>query len=240
MPYVAGALLLLVLLFVLARAFATASPAAIARGLRWGGAAVGAFTLLLLAITGRLAPLFALLPALVPLLLRVGPRLWRRFAPVHKPRSGHVSEVETATLRMTLDHDSGTMSGTVQRGRFAGRRLERMSTGELVELRRWCALEDEAGIPLLDAYLDRFHPDWRSGDGAAAAGEGGDQGGAAAASGAMTRDEAYRILGLAPGASEAEIRAAHRRLMVKLHPDQGGSTYLAARVNQARDLLLKG
>jgi len=235
MPYLAGALLLLVLLFVLARAFVTASPAAIARGLRWGGAAVGTLALLVLAVSGRLAPLLALLPALIPALARIGPALWRRFAAARGPRSGQVSEVETATLRMTLDHDSGTMSGTVQRGRFAGRRLEQMSAGELIELRRRCAIEDQDAIPLLDAYLDRFHPDWRTEDDAAAA-----AGGGAAASGAMTREEAYRILGLAPGATEAEIRAAHRRLMLKLHPDQGGSTYLAARVNQARDLLLKG
>jgi hypothetical protein len=239
MPYLAGALLLLVLLFVLARAFVTASPAAIARGLRWGGAAVGTLALLVLVVSGRLAPLLALLPALVPALARIGPALWRRFAAARGPRSGQVSEVETATLRMTLDHDSGTMSGTVQRGRFAGRRLEQMSAGELIELRRRCAIEDSDAIPLLDAYLDRFHPDWRTEDDAAAAADSGG-GGGASASGAMTREEAYRILGLAPGASEAEIRAAHRRLMLKLHPDQGGSTYLAARVNQARDLLLKG
>ena len=54
----------------------------------------------------------------------------------------------------------------------------------------------------------------------------------------MTRDDAFRILGLSPDAGEDEIRAAHHRLIKVLHPDQGGSSLLAAQVNRARDLLL--
>jgi hypothetical protein len=57
-------------------------------------------------------------------------------------------------------------------------------------------------------------------------------------SGTMTRTEAYEVLGLKPGASEAQIRAAHLGLMRGVHPDHGGSDWLAARINQARDVLL--
>lgn len=58
--------------------------------------------------------------------------------------------------------------------------------------------------------------------------------------GAMSRQEAYEVLGLAPSATDAEIRAAHHRLMRTAHPDAGGSDWLAARVNMARDVLLRG
>ena len=149
------------------------------------------------------------------------------------PSTGQTSEVETDTIKMRLDHDTGTMSGTVRKGRFQGRRLDELTQAEVVALWRECRAEDAPAASLLETYLDRLMPGWR---------EAGDGGGAASsrASDAMTRGEAYDILGLRPGAAEAEIREAYHRLMKKVHPDQGGSTYLAAKLNRAREVLLGG
>jgi len=151
------------------------------------------------------------------------------------PRS---SEVETDLVRMRLDHDSGAMSGIVRRGVFAGRRLDELTRSELLALWRQCRVEDEPGSALLEAYLDRLMPDWRAD--ARRPGSAGSGNSTARPGVAMTRAEAYEVLGLPSGAGEADIREAHRRLMMKLHPDQGGSTYLAAKLNQAREILLAG
>ena len=151
------------------------------------------------------------------------------------PRS---SEVETDLIRMRLDHDSGAMSGIVRRGVFAGRRLDELTRSELLALWRQCRVEDEPGSNLLEAYLDRLMPDWRVE--AQRAGSTGSGKSNARPADAMTRAEAYEVLGLSWGAGEADIREAHRRLMMKLHPDQGGTTYLAAKLNRAREVLLGG
>ncbi|HKW53088.1 MAG TPA: DnaJ domain-containing protein [Stellaceae bacterium] len=148
------------------------------------------------------------------------------------------SGVETELIRMRLDHDSGAMSGIVRRGVFAGRRLDELTRSELLALWRQCRVEDEPGSNLLEAYLDRLMPDWRA-EAQRAGSTGGGKGGARSAD-AMARAEAYEVLGLSAGASESDIREAHRRLMMKLHPDQGGSTYLAAKLNKAREVLLGG
>lgn len=92
--------------------------------------------------------------------------------------------------------------------------------------------------PMLWNYWKAAHPTAGPAPGGASPGSGTPP--PRAPGGPMTRDEAYQVLGLAPGASETEIRAAHRRLMRGAHPDQGGSDWLAARINQARDVLLAG
>jgi DnaJ-domain-containing protein 1 len=142
---------------------------------------------------------------------------------------------------MTLDHDTGSMEGTILRGRFSGMRLEELGMADLLSLLRECRAEDEEGARLLEAYLDRLHPDWRddlAGERAGSAGGSG-RGSARPSSGDMTVDEAYAILGLSPGADPEAVKEAHRRLMVKLHPDHGGSDYLATKINRARDVLLQ-
>lgn len=155
---------------------------------------------------------------------------WRKSA-------GQNSRVSSRMLDMELDHDSGVMRGKVTSGAFAGRDLDGLSAPELQALiRELHAAGDEDGIRLLDAYLDR-----RSAGGAEHANPHRDAGsGGAGQPGAMTEKEAYDILGLQPGASEEAVRQAHRSLIKRLHPDTGGSSALAARVNQAKDVLLKG
>ena len=120
--------------------------------------------------------------------------MWRRWQSATGRRGQRVSEVETEYLRMRLDHDTGAMSGTVRRGPYAGRRLEELTEAELIELWRECRVEDEPSARLIETYLDRLRPDWREAAGAGPAAAGG---GRARSADAMTREEAYAILGLA-------------------------------------------
>jgi len=148
-------------------------------------------------------------------------------------RAPKVSRVSSPLLEMELDHASGNLTGRVVGGVHAGARLEDLDLATLVALRAAC---DAQSLSLLEAYLDRRAPAWREN---AQGDAGGGQGGATGTrSGAMTEQEAYEVLGLEPGAGAEAVRAAHRSLMKKLHPDQGGSGYLAARVNHAKDVLL--
>jgi hypothetical protein len=144
---------------------------------------------------------------------------------------GQTSRVRTAFIEMALDHDSGAMGGLVLAGRFQGRTLESLDTKALVEL--LTEIDDESRA-LLVPYLDRRDAGWREhAQGDAATGR------PAASSGKMSEQEAYQILGLEAGASADVIARAHRTLMKKFHPDQGGSTYLAARINEAKEILLR-
>jgi hypothetical protein len=144
--------------------------------------------------------------------------------------AGSGSRIETRFLRMTLDHDSGVLSGTVMDGPFAGRLLSQLSFDEVLDLHRYCGADPQSA-QILEAWLDRTWPDWRAAAPPHAK--------AATASGPMSRQEACEILGVAADADRQAIKNAHRRLMIRLHPDHGGSNYLAAKINQAKDLLLK-
>jgi hypothetical protein len=235
--------LLMVATVAMMVAFTRADPALLARSLRWSAIGFALIALVLLPIIGR-GSLIALAPAvLLPLLKRVilaRAGGWAGAA----PRTGQSSSVETAWLAMRLDHDSGQMEGEVRAGRFAGRRLADLPLADLLALLDECRGADPESVTLLEAYLDRVHgASWRGpeGDDADAA-QGGAQGRTRergrGGSGGMTREEAYEILGLEPGASPEAVKEAHRRLMQNYHPDRGGSTYIAAKINQAKDLLL--
>jgi hypothetical protein len=233
MTWLAAGLATLVLLWLLARAFVSADPAKLASGLRWVAVGLGAVLLVFLALRGIF--IFAL--PLAGIVAGFGGKpLWDRFRGVHQADNPR-SEVKTPWLSMSLDHATGEMNGVVRQGRFEGRRLSELGRVELQQLWRQCRAEDEASAALVETYLDRAFPDWRDTDAAEEPREEAPRSGRGGAT--MDEKEAWAVLGLEPGAGPDEIKGAHHRLMLKLHPDHGGSTWLAARLNEARDLLLK-
>jgi hypothetical protein len=234
MLYLLGGFAVLSGFLLLVYLFVNADPARLARGLKVTGIVIAVAAVATLAVSGRLAALLMPLAMLMPLLIRVR-SLLDRYRP---PAGGQTSTVATAFLRMTLDHDTGSMEGTILRGRFAGMRLDELGPADLLALLRECRAEDEEGARLLEAYLDRVHPEWREELAGERTGGGRSGAGARSTSGDMSVEEAYAILGLSSGADAEAIKEAHRRLMVKLHPDHGGSDYLATKINRARDVLL--
>ncbi|MGX5841106.1 DnaJ domain-containing protein [Mesorhizobium sp. ArgA1] len=146
---------------------------------------------------------------------------------------GKRSTVRTAALEMELDHDTGGLEGLVLAGRHEGKMLGAMGLAELQQLYRELPGDPESR-QLLETYLDGRFPVWRKN----AEANGGEGLGVAPGAGAMTKEEAYKVLGLEAGAAAADVRKAHRRLMQRLHPDIGGTSFLAARINEAKDVLL--
>ncbi|MEQ9814104.1 MAG: DnaJ domain-containing protein [Azospirillaceae bacterium] len=205
------------------------------------GRIVGALVLIgiagLLLISGRLPMALAALAFALPMLMRL--RALRNYArSAFGPARGQRSALRTRYLDVSLDHDTGEMDGYVTDGPFEGRRLSEMDLEALRELGR-AIEEDPQSAQILLAYLQRRFGAEAGGEEQAGSSGGAGSGGAAAAStSAMTEAEAWQILGLEPGASAGEIKSAHRRLMRQFHPDQGGSAYFAAKLNQARDLLM--
>ena len=241
-PYFILGLSLLVAAILIGRWFINADPKVVARtvtkAVPWAIAILAAVLVLVLAITRRWGLALTILIILLPFL-----RAWRaavqRLKAGRGPSSGQASEISTRFLKMTLDHDSGVMTGEVRDGTFAGWRLDELELVQLVELWRECQLHDRQSAAVLEAYLDRTVGDpWREAAGVEGMGASGGTSGGAGTEGAMSTEEALHILGLEAGAGPEEIREAHRRLMQKVHPDLGGSNYLAAKINQAKELLL--
>lgn len=214
----------------LVSAFARADPKNFARGAKLAGGVAALAASVFLAIRGQLGLALPLGAAGLGLLgwLPFGASFGSR---TQKSR-GQVSRVRSAFVEMELDHDSGRMRGRILAGRHEGVTLDALDMPTLVGL---LPQIDEESRALLAAYLDRREPGWRE----HAQGDAATGGGSTLSSGPMTEQEAYQILGLEPGAGPEDISRAHRSLMKKLHPDQGGSTYLASRVNEAKDVLLR-
>lgn len=233
-PWFVLGLCLLAAAVLLGRWFLYVDPKRLAKIVKWGGLGTVAVVALFLAVTGRFG---LLMPAAFAAYLFF--RRARRIGGggrLRSPSSGQSSQVNTEFLEMTLDHDSGVMRGRVCQGRFEGRELDDLSFDDLLALLDETHRADRQSAALLESYLDRMQgADWR--ERAEASPRGYTR---ASADGPMTREEAYRILGLDATASEDEIKEAHHRLMLKIHPDQGGSTYLAAKINQAKEVLVGG
>jgi len=220
----------LALLLLLLNGFAKADPKKITAIGKIAGGIVALAAACFLGLRGQLAIAVPLGAAGLGLLG------WLPFSPEGfgartQKSPGQTSRVRSAFIEMELDHDSGAMHGHILAGPHEGAALDALDVPTLVGL---LAAIDEESRALLAAYLDRREPTWREhAQGDATAGRG------AVPGGPMTAEEAYQILGLQPGADADAIARAHRTLMKKLHPDQGGTNYLAARVNEAKDTLLR-
>ena len=229
MGYSLFLMVVLVALVLGAFAFMKASPAAIAKTIRMTGPVLVCLAGLAFVLTGRVG-------LGLPLLVTGG--IWyarsRDAGSIPSTSGGTTSTVRSAWLEMQLDHDTGEMDGAVLTGPMEGQLLSMMNDGGLLSLYQQLQ-DDPDSAALMEAYLDRRIAGWRENANTGAAdGERQPPG-----TGPMSKEEAYQILGLAPGAGVAEITAAHRRLMKVVHPDSGGSTFLAARINEAKDTLLE-
>ncbi len=228
----------------LARWYTTTTPETLWRAIRWIGIGIAGALVLFFLFRGGFHFLWVLAVFLLPWLLRA--RAIRNVAKSARgPSGGQRSTVRTRFVDMELDHDTGEMDGIVKRGAQKRRRLSDMALDDLIDLLREAAAEDAQSAQVVQAYLDRMHgSDWREAAGAAGVdggehqGSGGNRDRGAASTGRMSRAEAFDVLGLSADAGEDDIKAAHRKLIREYHPDHGGSDYLAAKINEAKDVLL--
>lgn len=239
MAYVLLGLSLVVGLALMGRWLLNTEPKVILKVAKWTVLGLLAALALFVVVRGRLDWVLYAATVLLPFVIRWGGliRAIRNAAKAARgPTPGQSSGVRTRYLAMSLDHDTGSLDGEVLEGRFTGRRLSQLSAAECRMLREEIA-DDATSLQVLDAWLERA--------GGGAGGSDGDDAGAGPrgaadvpGDGTMTRARALEILGLSEGATEEEIREAHRRLMMANHPDRGGSSWLAAQINRAKDLLL--
>lgn len=168
----------------------------------------------------------------LPTLIRFLP-IWQMFRNRKTqsiPNSSDSSKLRTRFLAMELNHQTGDMVGEVLSGRFIGRKLEDLDATQVAQLFSEC-IEDADSRQVLQAYIERMHPDWEGND-LSREGAQRDEGNVE-----MSRGVALEILGLPGDATYDEIVFAHRSLMRKMHPDKGGSDYLAKKINRAKEVL---
>ncbi|MBV9066698.1 MAG: DnaJ domain-containing protein [Methylobacteriaceae bacterium] len=240
MPLIAGFLLLFLLIWGL-RGFTRVPPALLAKFIRRFGGMAGIAIGLFLIVRGAVEAGMAVLGASLWLLGFFNLKGPIGFRSVGKGRrASGMSRVRSAMIEMELDHATGALNGTILAGALEGRALSSLTRTQCDGLWRLCRTDDPDGARLLEPYLDRRFPGWgetRETDADAGRSTGGDR--RSRRPGKMTEEEAYEVLGLSKGATRDDVARAHRTLMKKLHPDYGGSTDLAARVNEAKEILLR-
>ena len=238
MPYFIIGLALFIGVLLISRWYVNAPPSTLVKVFKWLVILLAISIVLFFLIIGpKLWALWAL-PVLLPWIMRARAaarmaKNWSRMKADNKTgrtNSEKISEVETDYLRMYLDHKTGEMNGEVVKGNFSSKTLRNLSQEDLLKLLNEIK-EDNQSVQVLTAYLDRYHAgEWQHHYNSA------DDVGTTNTT--MTREEAYKILGLENGTSEDAIKEAHHKLMNKNHPDHGGSNFLATKINQAKDVLL--
>ena len=241
MSYMVLGFAVLIALVLFGRWFAEADVQSAKKAVKWAVLILGGLVLVLLLASGRGVWLIALAPALLGWFMRIRAAAGRAkaFARMAQGMSGgggaptgQKSEVRTRFLRAELDHDTGAMNAEVIEGTYAGSRLQDLGLDALLDLYATCRRSDPQSAHILEAYLDREHVNWRDG-------ESEPQGSRRAGSGThMSRAEALEVLDLDESADHKAIKEAYHRLMANHHPDRGGSTYLATKINEAKDVLL--
>lgn len=230
----------LILILVLLRLYVGADPKALVKALRYLGAALLLALAVFFFLTERIGAAVFVASAAWGLFTKG--HLWPGGWPHYRfpfpggggsgPAPGQSTQVRTDWLDVALDHDTGEMRGRVLKGAFAGRDLDSLSQSEALAFHREAAAADAESARLIEAWLDRRFPDWR--------GAQTEPPPPRSRSTGMSRAEALKVLGLEEGATPEDIRAAHRKLMMQMHPDRGGSDYLASKINEAKDVLLGG
>ncbi len=185
--------------------------------------------IVLLAISGRIHPLGALFAGLLAF-LKIGLNLLIRwfplFARLYGANAAQPRTLKSAIIEVRITFSSGEVSGRVLDGPSAGKNLDSLTEQELEELLTYCRSKDKKSTYLLQMYLARRFQNTNN------------HKSAPNQNGAMSVEEAAEILGVPPNADKDEINQAHRRLIGRVHPDKGGSDYLASLLNNARDLML--
>ncbi|QBR72538.1 molecular chaperone DnaJ [Beijerinckiaceae bacterium] len=234
--YLLSGIVLFSLALYALRAFAQADAASLARMIRNGSGGAALFAAAVLLFRGRIDMAIGLGGLGAWLLGWRGGSLQRLFGSSRKPNPQKTSFVRSAMIEMELDHESGKMRGTILAGPDEGKSLDSLTRPHCEAVYDMCCRDDPEGARLMEAYLDRRFSGWRAASqnqGHAGRRRSGRR------SSIMSEDEAYEVLGLQKGASDEEVVRSHRSLMKKLHPDHGGSTDLAARVNEAKDVLMR-